>query len=65
MILAPSVPPDLLDATVEDLVTLIEARARGKAPAHRALADAEAERQRWLAVRRVATELAEQYRRGS
>ncbi len=28
MILAPSVPPDLLDATVENLVTLIEMRAR-------------------------------------
>ena len=64
MILAPSVPPDLLDATIENLVTLIEMRARGKAPAHRALADAEAERQRWLAVRGAATELAEQYRRG-
>ncbi len=64
MILAPSVPPDLLDATIENLVTLIEMRARGKAPAHRALADAEAERQRWLAVRGAATELAEQYRCG-
>jgi hypothetical protein len=53
----------LLDATVKNLVALIEVRARGKAPAHRALADAEAERQRWLAVRSAATELAEQYRR--
>ena len=65
MILATSVPPELLDATVENLVASIEANARGKAPAHRALADAEAERQRWLTVRGAAAELAEQYRRGS
>ena len=65
MILATSVPPELLDATVENLVASIEANARGKAPAHRALADAEAERQRWLAVRGAAAELAEQYRRKS
>jgi hypothetical protein len=64
MILSPSVPPELLDATVEDLVTLIEVRTRGKAPVHRALADAEAERQRWLAVRGAAIQLEEQYRRG-
>jgi len=64
MILSPSVPPELLDGTVKDLVALIKVRARGKAPAHRALADAEAERQRWLAVRSAATQLAEQYRRG-
>jgi hypothetical protein len=63
MILAPSVPPELLEATVENLTAPIKARARGKAPAYRALADAEAERQRWLAVRSAATELAEQYRR--
>jgi hypothetical protein len=64
IILSSSVPPELLDATVKNLVALIEVRARGKAPAHRALADAEAERQRWLAVRNAATELAEQYRGG-
>jgi hypothetical protein len=63
-ILSPSVPPELLDATVENLVTLIEVRAPGKARAHRALADAEEERQRWLAVRDAAMELAEEYRRG-
>ena len=55
MILSPSVPPEVLDATVENLVALIEVRTRGMAPAHRALADAEAERQRWLAVRDAAS----------
>ena len=64
MILSQSVPPELLDATVENLVASIDAHARGEAPAHRALADAEAERQRWLAVRSAATEQAEQYRCG-
>ncbi|MGY2733406.1 hypothetical protein [Sphingomonas sp. UYP23] len=63
-ILSPSVPPELLDATVENLLTLVEVRAPGKAPAHRALADAEEERQRWLTVRDAAMELAEDHRRG-
>lgn len=63
-VLAPVVLPDLLDATVDNLLTLIGVRAPGKLPAHRALADAEAERQRWLAARAAAIELAEHHRRG-
>lgn len=52
-ILTPTVPRDRLAGAVEEILTLAEVRDRGK-PAHRALADAEEERQRWLAVKRVA-----------
>ena len=58
-ILSPSVSPILLDATVENLVTLVDVRAPNKAPAHRALADAQTERHRWLAVRDAAMEFVE------
>jgi hypothetical protein len=52
-ILADEVPPDLLDATVEDLLVHADMQDRGPV-AHRALADAAAERTRWLAVREAA-----------
>ncbi|OAN57631.1 3'-5' exonuclease [Sphingomonas sp. TDK1] len=51
--LAPHLPPELLEPTVEDLLVHTEMRDRS-AVAHRALADAEAERGRWLAVREAA-----------
>lgn len=55
-ILAPVVPPHRLAATVRDLVAGAEIRKAGEAPAHRALADAIEERERWLLVRSRATE---------
>ena len=48
------VPADRVDEAVGDVLALAEVRAGGSAPAHRALADAEAERQRWLAVQAIA-----------
>lgn len=53
-ILAPVVPPERLAAAIEDVLAHGAVRAPGAAPAHRALADAEEERQRWLAVRAAA-----------
>ena len=50
-ILAPVVPPDALADTVTELVAGIATRLPDQSPAHRALADAEEERSRWLAVR--------------
>ncbi|WP_313539368.1 transcriptional regulator [Sphingomonas sp.] len=47
------VPPALLDATIEDLLVHAVMQDRGP-PAHRALADAQEERDRWLAVRAAA-----------
>lgn len=43
--------PEALDAEVEDVIVLTGVRDRHGLPAHRALADAEEERQRWIAVR--------------
>lgn len=57
-ILASVVPPHLLAATVRELVARAEIRKVGEAPAHRALADALEERERWLLVRSRATEFA-------
>jgi hypothetical protein len=48
------VPADRLDEAVGDVLALAEVRAAGTTPAHRALADAEEERQRWLAVQAAA-----------
>ena len=48
-ILAPVVPAAELDDEVESLLTLAEMRHRNT-PVHRALADAEEERRRWLAI---------------
>lgn len=45
------VRPEALDAEVEDVIVLTGVRDRHGPPAHRALADAEEERQRWIAVR--------------
>jgi hypothetical protein len=61
-ILAPLVPSDQLDATIENLLKMTEVRAPGYVPAHRALPDAEEERQRWLAVRAAARTLASKHR---
>ncbi len=60
-ILQPVVPEDDLDRTVQNIVSLAEMR-RWETPAHRALADAEGERQRWLEVQRVAQGAAEKLR---
>ena len=50
-LLAGVVHPDAIDAEVEDVLVLTGVRDRHGVPAHRALADAEEERQRWMAVR--------------
>ena len=64
-ILAELVLPADLAATVGDLLTLTDVRAPDHVPAHRALADAVEERDRWLAVQAAATKLAEELRRGT
>ncbi|WP_342248782.1 3'-5' exonuclease [Sphingomonas sp. OTU376] len=56
-ILTPVLAPEKLGPAVEELLVRTAARDRG-AVSHRALADAEAERLRWLAVRDAATALA-------
>ena len=61
-ILADAVPPDRLRATVDELLARAEPRAAGLPPAHRALADAEEERQRWIQVRAAAIRLAAELR---
>ena len=48
------VSAERFDEAVGDVLALAEVRAAGGLPAHRALADAEAERQRWLAVQAIA-----------
>jgi len=53
-ILAPLVPAGELEAVVADLLARVKARGRAAPPAHRALADAEAERLHWLAVAEAA-----------
>ncbi|SFK57648.1 hypothetical protein SAMN03159338_0100 [Sphingomonas sp. NFR04] len=52
-VLEARVPPALLDATIEDLLVHADMQDRAP-PAHRALADAQEERDRWLAVRAAA-----------
>lgn len=54
-LLADAVPRDALDAEVEDILVLTGVHDRHGQPKHRALADAEVERQRWIAVRDEAT----------
>lgn len=61
-ILAPHVDAAKLADVAEDVVTLTGMRRRDAAPAHRALADAEEERQRWLAVVAAAEAQAAGYR---
>lgn len=58
-ILRSALPPDRLDEAVAEILTLSELRAPGEPPAHRALADAEEERARWLAVQANARRMAE------
>lgn len=50
-LLADVVPAAQLAAEVEDVIVRTGVRDRQGQPAHRALADAEEERQRWIAVR--------------
>ena len=52
-------PADALAQTVSELLVLTEIRAPGQPPAHRALADAQEERARWLKVGDAARSLAE------
>jgi hypothetical protein len=59
-ILAPVIAPDRLEEAVATVLTLSELRAPGQAPAHRALADAQEERARWLAVGENARRMAAQ-----
>ena len=54
-----SLPEATLREAAANLLALTEVRERGQQPAHRALADAEEERQRWLAVREAARIAAE------
>lgn len=56
-VLKDSVPPEKLDEWVGDILALTEVRERGASPAHRALPDAEEERQHWLDVRAAAEAL--------
>ncbi|WP_454882627.1 transcriptional regulator [Sphingomonas oryzagri] len=60
-ILKPVVPVDRLVDEVTQLLLRTEIRKPGEAPAHRALADAEEERARWLLVRSEARKLASAY----
>lgn len=53
-ILATALPPEKLKQEVANLLALAEVRATDAPPAHRALADARAERDRWCAVRDTA-----------
>ena len=53
-ILAPLLPAHRIAEEVANLLTLTEMRAADAPPAHRALADAMAERQQWCAVRDAA-----------
>jgi len=58
------VPAEALTGTVAALIESIDSRASGTAPAHRALADAREEYQRWLMVREKAHRLAQDRARG-
>lgn len=53
-VLAHRVPPAQLDATIEEILVHADMQARTP-PAHRALADAQDEHERWAAVRASAT----------
>jgi hypothetical protein len=57
-ILAPVVPAEALDELIAEVLERSEVRAPHQQPAHRALADAEEERERWLAVQATARRLA-------
>jgi len=53
-ILGPAFPPDRLEDVIAQVLAQTEARPDHQQPAHRALADAEDERARWLAVQEAA-----------
>ena len=63
-ILAPAVAAADLDEAVAELLLRFDDSALSQQPAHRALADAEQERERWLSLRAAATDAAEGLRRG-
>ena len=62
-ILAPSLPANNLAEAADEVLALCEVRAPGEQPAHRALADAEDELARWLAVQVAARKMAASYSR--
>jgi hypothetical protein len=57
-ILAPVIAPERLKEAVAQVLALSEVRAPNQPPAHRALADAEEERARWLMVQATAAQMA-------
>lgn len=57
-LLALHIPTEEINAAIANALTIADVRFRGGPPRHRAVADAEEERQRWIAVQRVAAELA-------
>jgi hypothetical protein len=57
-LLGPHIPPEEMNAAVANAVAIAEVRFRGGPVRHRAVDDAEEERQRWIAVQRVAAEVA-------
>jgi hypothetical protein len=60
-ILAPVVPPDALEHMVAAILIRAGLREPHRAPAHRALADAQDDRRRWLTARAMAQEMADRY----
>lgn len=66
-ILSPAIPANCLDEAVAKVLASSEVRAPGQQPVHRALADAEEERARWLCVcanaRRIAAAADERHTR--
>ncbi|NMN06732.1 MULTISPECIES: transcriptional regulator [unclassified Novosphingobium] len=64
-ILAPRTPPEKLRQEVANLVALADVRAPDGRPAHRALANARVERDRWCAVRDAALARAAELDRGA
>ena len=61
-ILTPVIPADRVMADVTSLLARTEIRGPGEAPAHRALADAQEERARWLRIQSEAHKLASTYK---
>ena len=60
-ILAPFVPPEHLPVLITDLLAQSLRQHHSSAPAHRALADAEQERRRWLDLREAAEAAAQSF----
>jgi hypothetical protein len=61
-ILQACIPADRIDAQIEAMVARVNAAAREAPTAHRALADAQAEREQWLAARTAAAQFRDSYR---